>query len=47
MQLVLNPFGAYLHRQGEMFRIKVGEEIKEISFRAVLYGRGVGQQGTA
>jgi len=35
MQLVLNTFGAYLHRQGEMFRIKVGEEIKEVSSRKV------------
>ena len=35
MQLVLNTFAAYLDRQGEMFRVKVGEEIKEISSRKV------------
>ena len=35
MQFVLNTFGAYLHRQWEMFRIKIGEEIKEISSREV------------
>ena len=35
MQLVLNTYGAYLHKNGNLFRIKVGEEVKEISVRKV------------
>jgi len=35
MNLVLTTFGTYLHRNGEMFVIKVKEEKKEISSRKV------------
>jgi len=35
MNLVLTTFGAYLHRRGEMFEVKIGEEKKEVSARKV------------
>lgn len=35
MNLVLTTYGAYLHRRGEMFAVKVGEEKKEVSARKV------------
>ena len=35
MQLVLNTYGAYLHRQGSMFLIKVGEKTSEVAARKV------------
>ena len=35
MNLVLTTFGAYLHRKGEMFAIRVGEETQEVSSRKV------------
>ncbi|MBI5014907.1 MAG: CRISPR-associated endonuclease Cas1 [Deltaproteobacteria bacterium] len=35
MNLVLTTFGAYLHRKGEMFEVKVGEERREVSARKV------------
>lgn len=35
MNLVLTTFGAYLHRQGEMFLIKANEQTQEISSRKV------------
>lgn len=35
MNLVLTTFGTYLHRQGEMFIVKVKEESREISARKV------------
>lgn len=35
MDLVLTTFGTYLHRQGEMFVVKIGEQIQEVSSRKV------------
>lgn len=35
MNLVLTTFGTYLHRQGEMFVIKIKEESREVSARKV------------
>jgi len=35
MQLILNTYGAYLHRQGELFRVKVNDTVQEISARKV------------
>ncbi|WP_006788402.1 CRISPR-associated endonuclease Cas1 [Thiorhodospira sibirica] len=35
MDLILTTFGTYLHRQGEMFLIKIKEQKKEISSRKV------------
>lgn len=35
MDLVLTTFGAYLHRQGEMFLIKVSDQTQEVSSRKV------------
>ena len=35
MDLVLTTFGAYLHRQGEMFLIKVSDKTQEVSSRKV------------
>jgi CRISPR-associated protein Cas1 len=35
MELILTTFGTYLHRRGEMFLIKVGEETREVSARKV------------
>lgn len=35
MDLVLTTFGAYLHRQGEMFLIKANDQTQEISSRKV------------
>ena len=35
MQLVLNTYGAYLSRRGELFRVKVAEKTTEISARKV------------
>lgn len=35
MDLVLTTFGTYLHRQGEMFVVKIGEQAQEVSSRKV------------
>ena len=35
MQLVLNTFGAYLHRQGQLFQIKADGQTSEVSVRKV------------
>jgi CRISPR-associated protein Cas1 len=35
MDLVINTFGSYLHRQGEMFVVKIKEQKHEISSRKV------------
>lgn len=35
MNLVLTTYGAYLHRSGEMFAVKVGGETKEVSSRKI------------
>jgi len=35
LNLVISSFGAYLHRRGEMFVLKVGEERQEVSARKV------------
>ena len=35
MNLVLTTFGTYLHRNGEMFVIKIKEEKREVSSRKV------------
>lgn len=35
MELILTSFGTYLHRQGEMFLVKVGEETREVSARKI------------
>ena len=35
MDLVLTSFGTYLHRQGEMFIVKLKEEVREVSSRKV------------
>lgn len=35
MDLVINSFGAYLHRNGELFVIKVGDQIREESARKI------------
>lgn len=35
MQLVINTFGAYLHRQGQMFQIRLNGQTSEVSVRKV------------
>ena len=35
MDLILTTFGTYLHRQGEMFLIKIKDEKREVSSRKV------------
>ncbi|MCE2434872.1 MAG: CRISPR-associated endonuclease Cas1, partial [Candidatus Latescibacteria bacterium] len=35
MQLVLNTYGAYLSRRGELFQVKVKDQSTEISARKV------------
>ena len=35
MQLILNTYGAYLRRRGELFQVKVDDEVSEISARKV------------
>ncbi len=35
MDLIINTFGAYLHRSGEMFVVKVGDKVREESVRKI------------
>lgn len=35
MQLILNTFGAYLYKSGDLFEIKIGDEKKRISLKKV------------
>jgi CRISPR-associated protein Cas1 len=35
MQLVINTFGSYLQRKGELFQIKVGDKITDVAVRQV------------
>lgn len=35
MQLILNTYGAFLHRRGELFQVKIDDDISEVSARKV------------